>query len=59
MEMDSELKQELLELRSGAERLARLARLLTQVVSGYEERASTHKLAKGNGHGKRKINLDD
>jgi Lon protease-like protein len=59
MEMDNELKQELLELRSGAERLARLARLLTQVVSGYEERARTHKLAKGNGHSARKINLEE
>lgn len=59
MEMENELKQELLELRSGAERLARLARLLTQVVSGYEERARTHKLAKGNGHSARKINLDE
>ncbi|HEX8163512.1 MAG TPA: LON peptidase substrate-binding domain-containing protein [Pyrinomonadaceae bacterium] len=55
MEMDNELKQELLELRSGAERLARLSRLLTQVVSGYEERASIHKLAKGNGHSARRV----
>ena len=59
MEMDNELKQELLELRSGAERLARLSRLLTQVVSGYEERASMHKLAKSNGHSARKINIDE
>jgi Lon protease-like protein len=59
MEMDNELKQELLELRSGAERLARLARLLTQVVSGYEERARTHKLAKGNGHSARRISHDE
>ncbi|MCA1629309.1 MAG: LON peptidase substrate-binding domain-containing protein [Acidobacteria bacterium] len=59
MEMDNELKQELLELRSGAERLARLSRLLKQVVSGYEERARTHKLAKGNGHSARKISIDE
>ena len=59
MEMDNELKQELLELRSGVERLSRLSRLLAQVVSGYEERASTHKLAKGNGHAKRKLDLDN
>jgi Lon protease-like protein len=59
MEMDNELKQELLELRSGAERLARLARLLTQVVSGYEERARTHKLAKGNGHSGRGLSPDE
>jgi Lon protease-like protein len=56
MEMDNELKQELLELRSGVERLSRL---LAQVVSGYEARASTHRLAKGNGHAKRKIDLDN
>ncbi|MCA1816885.1 MAG: LON peptidase substrate-binding domain-containing protein [Acidobacteria bacterium] len=55
MEMDNEIKQELLELRSGAERLARLRRLLAQVVAGYEERARMHKLAKGNGHAGRKI----
>ena len=55
MEMDNEIKQELLELRSGAERLARLRRLLTQVVAGYEERARMHKLVKGNGHAGRKI----
>jgi Lon protease-like protein len=59
MEMDDELKQELLELRSGVERLTRLSRLLTQVVDGYEERARTHKLAKGNGHAARKINVDE
>jgi Lon protease-like protein len=59
MEMDSEIKQELLELRSGAERLARLYRLLTQVVGSYEERARVHKLGKGNGHAGRKISLDE
>ncbi|MFL6230138.1 MAG: LON peptidase substrate-binding domain-containing protein [Pyrinomonadaceae bacterium] len=59
MEMDNEIKQELLELRSCAERLARLHRLLSQVVSGYEERARTHKLAKGNGHAGRTIKLDE
>jgi Lon protease-like protein len=59
MDMDNELKQELLELRSSAERLSRLSRLLTQVVSGYEERARTHKLARGNGHSARKINIDE
>lgn len=59
MEMDNEIRQELLELRSGAERLARLARLLSQVVGNYEGRAEMHKLAKGNGHAKSKINFEE
>jgi Lon protease-like protein len=59
MEMDNEIRQELLELRSGAERLARLHRLLLQAVGGYEERARAHKLAKGNGHAGSKIKFDE
>jgi ATP-dependent Lon protease len=59
MEMDNEIKQELLELRSGSERLARIGRLLTQVVGSYEDRARAHRLAKGNGHVGHKINLDE
>jgi Lon protease-like protein len=59
MEMDNEIKQELLELRSGAERLARLHRLLLQAVGSYEERARTHQLAKGNGHAGAKIKFDE
>ncbi|HEV2799910.1 MAG TPA: LON peptidase substrate-binding domain-containing protein [Pyrinomonadaceae bacterium] len=58
MELDAEAKQSLLELRSGAERLERIAALLTQVVGNYEERARKHKLAKGNGHGGPHPNLD-
>jgi Lon protease-like protein len=56
MELDNEAKQGLLELRSGAERLARIRRLLAQVVEGYEERARMHKLARGNGHAGRDAN---
>jgi len=40
-------KQELLELRSTSERLNRLRDLLARVVSGYEERARLHGVAKG------------
>ncbi len=58
MELDAEAKQSLLELRSTAERLERISNLLSQVVVNYEERARTHKLAKGNGHGGRHPNLD-
>ena len=59
MEMDNEAKQALLELRSTSERLARLGRLLAGVVAGYEQRARDHGLARGNGHGGRKVKLDE
>jgi ATP-dependent Lon protease len=59
MEIDDETKQGLLELRSSAERLARLGRLLSQVVGGYEERARIHKVVKGNGHAGRKIEIEE
>jgi Lon protease-like protein len=59
MELDAEAKQSLLELRSGAERLERISNLLSQVVGNYEERARAHKLAKGNGHGGKHLNLDE
>jgi Lon protease-like protein len=58
MELDAEAKQGLLELRSTAARLERISNLLAQVVGNYEERARTHKLAKGNGHGGKHLNLD-
>ena len=58
MEIDAEVKQELLELRSTSERLERLRGMLTIAVKGYEERARIHELAKGNGHGGRKIELE-
>ena len=57
MEMENDDKQELLEMRSAAARLARLARLLVRVVDNYEARARAHTLAKGNGHGGRKIDF--
>ncbi|HYN84448.1 MAG TPA: LON peptidase substrate-binding domain-containing protein [Pyrinomonadaceae bacterium] len=59
MEIDSEIKQELLELRSGAERLKRLHDLLAQVVGGYEERARLHAVARRNGHGGRKVSFEE
>ena len=58
MEVDTEVKQELLELRSTAERLRRLRDILARAVSGYEERARVHELAKGNGHSGKKIELE-
>jgi len=58
MEIDAEVKQELLELRSTSERLERLRAMLNTAVTGYEERARIHELAKGNGHSGRKIELE-
>jgi len=58
MEVDTEVKQELLELRLTAERLRRLGDILARAVSGYEERARVHDLAKGNGHSGKKIELE-
>lgn len=55
MEIDAEMKQELLELRSTSVRLERLRIMLNIAVKGYEERARIHELAKSNGHGGRNI----
>ena len=58
MEIDAEVKQEMLELLSTSERLRRLSDLLARAVTNYEERARLHELAKGNGHGGRKIEIE-
>ncbi|HEY0385379.1 MAG TPA: LON peptidase substrate-binding domain-containing protein [Pyrinomonadaceae bacterium] len=58
MELDNEVKLELLELTSAAERLARLRELLNRAVDNYEERARMHRVAGGNGHGGKKIDLE-
>ena len=58
MEIDAEVKQELLELRSTSERLERLRAMLNVAVEGYEERARIHELAKSNGHGGRRIEIE-
>lgn len=58
IEIDAEVKQELLELRSTSERLDRLRAMLNIAVKGYEERARIHELAKSNGHGGRRIELE-
>jgi ATP-dependent Lon protease len=58
MEIEVETKQELLELRSTSERLSRLRDLLARVVKGYEERARLHSVAKRNGHGGKKIEME-
>ena len=58
MEIELETKQDLLELRSTSERLDRLRDLLVRVVKGYEERARLHAIAKRNGHGGKKIEIE-
>jgi Lon protease-like protein len=58
MELDTEVKLELLELRSTAERLKRLRDMLARAVANYEERARIHGIAKGNGHGGKHIDLE-
>jgi Lon protease-like protein len=58
MELDGEVKQELLELRSTFERLERLRVMLLLAVKGYEERARIHELAKGNGHSGKRIEIE-
>src|SRR6266403_4867213 len=58
MELELETKQALLELRSTTERLARLRDQLARVVKGCEERARPHSVAKGNGHGGKRVELE-
>ena len=58
MEIDTELKLEMLEMRSTSERLNRVRELLSQAVKGYEERARIHKIAKHNGHGGRHPDIE-
>src|SRR5678815_1451315 len=58
MEIDAEVKQELLELTSTSERLERLRGMLSIAVKGYEERARVHELAKSNGHGGKRIEIE-
>lgn len=58
MEVDTDVKQELLELRLTSERLRRLSDMLGRALSNYEERARIHELAKGNGHSGKKIELE-
>jgi len=58
MEMDMEIKQELLEVESTDERLIRIHNLLSQAVESYEGRARIHGIAKKNGHSGQKLDLE-
>lgn len=55
--LDNQTKYELLKMRSTVERLERLREILNKAVSKMEESADIHKLAKTNGHGKKKIDI--
>lgn len=54
---ESELKYELLETRSTIERLDRLRGILLQTVDKMEATAEIHKVAKTNGHSKKKLDI--
>ncbi len=56
--LENDLKYKMLETRSTIERLTRLREILLKAVGKMEETAEIHKIAKTNGHGKKKINLD-
>ena len=55
--LEPDLKYQLLETRSTIERLERLKEILVQTVGKMEESAEIHKIAKTNGHSKKKIDL--
>ncbi|MDT4967839.1 MAG: ATP-dependent Lon protease [Acidobacteriota bacterium] len=58
MELETAIKIELLELRDTSERLKRLGDLLARAVSNYEERARLHGIARGNGHGGTRLDIE-
>jgi Lon protease-like protein len=55
--LEPDLKYQLLETRSTIERLKRLREILVQAVGKMEESAEIHKIAKTNGHSKKKIDI--
>jgi ATP-dependent Lon protease len=55
--LEPDLKYQLLETRSTIERLEKLKEILAQTVGKMEESAEIHKIAKTNGHSKKKIDL--
>lgn len=56
--LEPSLKYELLEMRSTIERLTRLREILGKSVEQVEASAAITKIAKTNGHSKKKINLE-
>lgn len=56
--LEPKIKYEFLQMRSTQKRLEKLREMLSQIVVKIEESASLNKIAKTNGHSKKKINLD-
>ncbi len=54
---ENELKYELLEMTSTAERLTRLRDILSKMVDQMEESANIHAKSKTNGHSKKKLDI--
>jgi Lon protease-like protein len=57
LNLDTTIKYEFLQMRSTIQRLTRLHDMMNRMVGNIEERASLNKLAKTNGHSKKKINF--
>lgn len=55
--LDAELKYQMIETNSTIERLTRLREILVHTVDKMEDSAEIHKIAKTNGHGKKKIDI--
>ncbi len=55
--LEADLKYQLLATRSTVERLKRLKEILVQTVGKMEESAEIHKIARTNGHSKKKIDI--
>lgn len=55
--LEAAMKYEMLETRSSVERLTRLREILLQAVDKMEDNAEVQKIARTNGHAKKKIDL--
>ena len=55
--LEPDLKYQLLETRSTIERMERLQEILVQTVDKMEDSAEIHKIAKTNGHSKKKLDI--
>jgi Lon protease-like protein len=58
IDLEADVKLELLEMRSTSQRLERIGELLARVVDNYEERARMHQLARHNGHSPKRLKLE-
>jgi Lon protease-like protein len=58
LDLDIEIKQQLLELQSASKRLGIIRGYLESAVKGYEERANIYTISKGNGHSKKKLDIE-